>query len=156
MTDVFQSVLTFYKRCELIKTVCFSQAGEYIGGINNFLGRCVRTRRKAMNSFFCSTKRRFKFVGRLNEDVNTYVSLSVVGDIFLTLSQFCLAQAVTQSSKGGMTEAYLDGGTYVKSFYSVMYHPSGVTIRVMSGRVHHHIKWKHTAPMILNQKHKKV
>ncbi len=32
----------------------------------------------------------------------------------------------TQQTTGGMTEAYQENGTYVKSFYSVMHMPSAV------------------------------
>lgn len=43
-----------------------------------------------------------------------------------------------------MTELYLDAGTYVKSFYTVMYCPSCVVVSAMGTahrRLHHHIKW---------------
>lgn len=53
-----------------------------------------------MNSFFMSTKRRVKFVGRINEDVNTYVGDGSKGDIFLTYPRLRLNQKQTQSNAG--------------------------------------------------------
>ena len=35
--------------------------------------------------FFCKTDRPFKFVGRMNDDVNTYVSLGDKGNLFFTV-----------------------------------------------------------------------
>ena len=63
---------------------------------------------------------------------------------------------------GGMTEAYLDSGTYVKSFYSVMYSPSSVKISTIEDprsphcRIHHSISWERTAPKIIRQSAKKA
>ena len=61
-------------------------------------------------------------------------------------------QKRTQTNPGGMTDLYLDAGTYVKSFYSVMYAPSCVTIRDMgriNRRLHHRVDWNAAAPKIL-------
>ncbi len=113
--------------------------------------------RKCMNSFVCSTDRPFMFFGRVNEDVNTYTTLGRRGELFFTLICAKLVQAQTQTNAGGMTELYLDGGTYTKSFYSVMYSPSCVKIgkmgdpRSMFYRIHHEVSWKHTVPRILRE-----
>jgi hypothetical protein len=83
----------------------------------------------------------------------------IVGYIFFTMSQISLNQVLTQKAKGGMTEAYLESGTYVKSFYSVMYSPSNVKVKMMgrsNRRLHHAIKWKNTVPMILRESVKKA
>lgn len=138
-------------------TVALAQGGDYIGGAN---GGFVRQgiKRKAMNSFFCKTDRKFEFVGRVNEDVNTYTSMGIRGKLMMTVTQACLLQKQTQSNAGGMTDLYLDSGTYLKSFYSVMYAPSCVKVGVMGSfhkRIHHQISWNNCTPMILSQKHKK-
>lgn len=36
-----------------------------------------------------------------------------------------------QKNKGGMSDVYIDKGTYLKSFYSVMFAPSCVKIGLM-------------------------
>jgi hypothetical protein len=51
-----------------------------------------------------------------------------------------------------MTEAYLDSGTYVKSFYTVMVAPSCTSIRIMGPihkRLHHKINWRTAVPLII-------
>lgn len=58
-----------------------------------------------------------------------------------------------------MTDIYLDVGTYVKSFYSVMTMPSCVTVAMMGEthrRMHHNISWVNCVPMILNEKYRKA
>lgn len=137
-----------------ITTVAFAQGGDHIGGYD---GTQV-CKRKAMNSFVCSVDKPFKFIGRINEDVNTYVKLGSLGYIFLTIMNVKLDQLDTQTNKGGMTDLYLDGGTYVKSFYTVMTNPSCVKVRAMgvsSKRLHHSINWENAVPCIISEKHKK-
>ena len=111
-----------------------------------------------MNSFFCDVDKPFKFMGRINEDVNAYTELGLRGNLFITVPRIRLEQKQTQASSGGLTDIYLDLGTYIKSFYSVMYAPSCVKITEMgvtNRRLHHMVKWKHTCPMIISQEFKK-
>ena len=111
-----------------------------------------------MNSFICSTDREFQFVGSINEDVNTYTILGSRGKLFFTFTNIQLDQKDTQSQDGGMTNAYSLTGTYVKSFHSVMMHPSSIKISMMNAsnpRLHHSIKWANTTPMIIDDKYKK-
>jgi hypothetical protein len=131
-----------------IKTVALSQGGDHMGGDPHKL----RYRRKAMNSFVCDTQKPFLFRGRINEDVNTYVSLGCTGDLFFTDMQLQLDQMETQTNAGGMTEVYLDSGTYLKSFYTVMAAPSCTTIGLMgrfNKRLHHKINWRKAVPLII-------
>lgn len=153
---VFDSMLDFLDESGAV-TVAFAQGGDYIGGAGsgNFRKGLLR---KAMNSFFCRTDRPFKFFGRINEDVNSYVKLGSEGKLFFTVADVGLVQTETQKSSGGLTEAYLDLGTYVKSFYSVMYCPSCVKIGIMGGndyRIHHQISWRNAVPQIVDEKWKK-
>lgn len=159
--SVVESVLSFMDCDERIKTVCFMQTGDTIGGMVNYeTWNAVFpfSKRKAMNSFFCKTARRFWFFSRLNEDVNTYLALGVRGDLFLTIPQVLLQQAATQSTAGGMSEAYLASGTYVKSFYTVMNCPSFavVTVTAAMRRFHHKIAWNNAVPKIISDAYKKA
>ena len=157
---LLMAMLDFYIASPCL-SIALSQGGDWIGGAAGNWRAGPTMRRKAMNSFFCSTDRRFTFVGRLNEDVNTYVSLSATGGLFFTVMQAKIVQAQTQSSSGGMTETYLDSGTYVKSFYTVMYAPSCAKVGAMgdprsgSYRMHHDINWHKAAPKILRETHRK-
>jgi hypothetical protein len=138
-----------------ISTIAFSQGGDHIGGA---IGP-IKIKRKAMNSFVCAVDRPFHFVGRINEDVNTYTSKSRTGNLFFTLTSIQLDQKDTQSNAGGMTDLYMDSGTYVKSFYTVMYAPSCVKVAIMgerNKRLHHRINWNATAPKIIREEHRKA
>lgn len=139
-------------------TVAMAQGGDFMGGSQGTLARTVKVKRKAMNTFVCGTDRPFTFVGRINEDVNTYTLLGSRGGLFLTVPVLQMNQPQTQSSGGGMTDAYLDGGTYLKSFFSVMYCPSCVTVSDMGTvhrRLHHQIDWPSAVPMILDETHRR-
>lgn len=138
-------------------TIAFGQGGDFIGGKDSSLAK-AKIKRKAMNSFFCTTERPFKFVGSINEDVNTYCTLGSQGKLFMTIRDISLKQKNTQTTKGGMTDEYLDNGTYIKSFYSVMTNPSFVKIFGMdtvNTRIHHRIDWNNAVPKILSDKYKK-
>lgn len=140
-----------------VMTVAFSQTGDFIGGTGSKVFK-KRLTRKAMNSFFCDVNKRFDFIGRINEDVNTYVLLGSRGKLLFTIADISLNQLDTQQHKGGMSELYLNSGTYVKSFYSVISCPSSVKIYEMGDnhkRIHHLIDWEHAVPKIISSRYKK-
>lgn len=157
---VINAMLEFYIASGA-KTITMSQGGDFIGGEGSKVAKLHQEgkySRKVMNSFFCSTDRPFKFMGRINEDVNLYVENGLRGSLFITVPRIRLEQRQTQAGDGGLTDIYLDLGTYVKSFYSVMYAPSCVTIREMgvkNRRLHHAVSWKHTTPMVLSEEYKR-
>jgi len=138
-------------------TVAFGQTGDFIGGKDCKLYK-EKVLRKAMNSFFCKVDRPFDFYGRINEDVNAYVSLGSRGKLFFTIADMTLNQQDTQQNNGGLTDAYLQLGTYVKSFYTVMGNPSCVKISEMGcghRRIHHLINWECAVPKIISSQFKK-
>jgi len=138
--------------------VAFAQGGDFIGGAESGNWR-EGVLRKAMNSFFCKTDRRFWFKGKLNDDVNTYVTLGKSGGVFLTITDIMLNQKSTQSQDGGVTDLYLEFGTYFKSFMPVMMNPTAVKIGMMGNkdmRIHHKILWSKAVPKIINERYKKV
>jgi hypothetical protein len=158
--EIVSAFLEFLKSTNA-KTVTFAQGGDLLGGKDSSV---VTKRifpflkRKAMNSFFCDVERPITFVGRINEDVNTYVLQGLKGDVFLTVPDVMLNQKTTQSNKGGMTDVYLESGTYLKSFYSVMYCPSAVKVATMGHkgrRLHHRVCWNNATPKLLREEHKK-
>jgi hypothetical protein len=139
--------------------VAWSQGGDHAGGAMG--GSAVRqmsyrfhARRKAMNVLFVRTDRPFSWVGRINEDVNTYVTGGMRGDLFLTIFGIQVNQLGSQSQAGGMTDVYLASGTYVKSFFTVMMAPSCVTVRLhrfrVDSRYHHRIDWGRAIPKIIS------
>lgn len=137
-------------------SVALAQGGDLIGGANHFFRSGLS--RKAMNTFFCKTSRRFKFVGRVNEDTNTYVMLGNRGNLFFTITNTHIVQAQTQKNAEGMTTLYLDYGTYVKSFYSVIVAPQAVKVAEMGAhhrRMHHRVNWNACTPKILSDRYRK-
>lgn len=155
---IFKSMLNFFKSSDKIKSIAMAQGGDFIGGENGTRAEKVMLLNKCMNSFICSTDRRFTFFSRMNEDVNTYICHGSTGSIFFTTNHISLNQMQTQATSGGMTELYLQQGTYVKSFYSVMYMPSSAKVKMLNtsnARIHHMIKSKNTFPKILSEEYKK-
>jgi hypothetical protein len=139
------------------QTIAFAQGGDFIGGHGSMFGD-ILFKRKAMNSFFCKTDRPFSFLGLMNDDVNMYVMAGLWGNLCFTASHVQLDQTQTQASGGGLTDIYLELGTYMKSFYSVMFHPSSVVVKDMgtaSRRLHHKIDSGLTYPKIIKESYKK-
>jgi len=158
LDNLFLQTFKFYKNNNFI-SIAFAQGGDFIGGEScGLLKNYIYNGRKCMNSFFCSTDRRFWFLGQLNEDVNTYVTYGNKGGLFLTIPFVGLEQKATQLTNGGMTDAYLKYGTYVKSFTTVMMQPSSVFVAMMGftkNRLHHRVIQRNTVPMIVKEMYKK-
>jgi hypothetical protein len=153
LDSVLLALLEFYKQTPFA-SISMAQGGDFIGGKENKMAKRPTIYRKCMNSFICSTDRPFQFVGRINEDVNTYVKKQSLGLLMGTIPMIALGQKTTQKNKGGMTDLYLDSGTYVKSFYTVMINPSSCFIKPMGDkhkRLHHAIQWDLAVPKIINQ-----
>lgn len=139
-------------------TVAYGQGGDMIGGINSPNYK-RGLQRKAMNSFFIRTDKYCDFKGKINDDVNLYTVYGAQGELIFTSFHVNVLQLATQSNQGGMTELYLEEGTYTKSFYSVMMAPSCVKIYPMgtaNRRLHHKVDWRYAVPKIINQKHRKA
>lgn len=158
--DAVLGVMFDYFRSIPALSIAMTQTGDWIGGgMCSTWRRGIKPTRKVMNTFLCSVDRRFSFFGRVNEDVNMYATLGMRGALFLTIPHLCLMQTTTQANPGGLTELYLDRGTYVKSFYTVMAVPSACTITEMNSRhprLHHEIAWRKCAPMIVDPKWRKA
>jgi hypothetical protein len=142
-------------------TIAFAQGGDFIGGAGSFKNNTFK--RKAMNSFVFKVNQDPKedviFIGRMNDDVNTYLTQGKIGKLFFQITNINLVQLQTQSNSGGNTEAYKAFGTYVKSFYSVMAAPDCCKIDLMGRtdkRIHHKINWNNAVPKILDEKFKKA
>ena len=160
LDGVIEAMLNFFIESGAT-SIAMSQGGDFIGGEKSTFSKLERKgkfSRKVMNSFFCDVEKPFKFMGRINEDVNLYAENGRRGELFITVPRIRLEQKQTQANDGGLTDIYLDLGTYVKSFYSVMYAPSCVKIAEMgvtARRLHHRLSWKNTCPLIIPEEYKK-
>lgn len=140
---------------EGVKMLAFAQGGDFMAGSKYVTNYRVGRRRKAMNWFFCLSKRIIEWRGAINEDVNTYVYYGFRGGLYFTLWSIRFNQLQTQKTSGGQTELYKSRGTYLKSFFTVLLWPSGVYISQIGFRfvrIHHKVDWLKTVPMILKQK----
>lgn len=138
-------------------SVALAQGGDLIGGAGSRNWR-NQVLRKAMNTYFCRTEDTWRFVGRLNDDVNTPVTLSHRGLLFFTTAMAMVRQPATQKRPGGMTGVFRAEGTYAKSFYPVMMCPSAVQVWMLPvehPRIHHHVNWVACAPKILPESFRK-
>jgi hypothetical protein len=169
LDKVFDAMFDYFVATPQLTTLCMSQSGDFIGGKDSKM-MTDQYRRKAMNSFFCDVDRPFIFQGKMNEDVNAYITASHRGSVTLTTAYISLNQKTTQLNPGGVSDLYVEVGTYMKTFYSVMVHPSGTKVSVLFNtsarkknaeksnnqfRVHHRIAWNNTAPKILKENIKK-
>lgn len=151
LNGIFGKFLRFYVDSGAA-SIAFSQNGDFIGGFDNGNGLYRFSKRKCMNTFFCSTGRPVRFVGAMNEDVNTYTTLGSRGALFLTVPFAAINQKATQSQEGGISGMYKRFGTYCKAFTTVMMMPSAVKVSMMQSktpRIHHSIDWKRAVPCIV-------
>lgn len=154
---IFEILIDYYYSISA-KSLAILQTGDLIGGQNSSKAKKITLWRKCMNLFVCDVDREISFQGRMNDDVNTYISLGMKGDLFLTVPYVALQQKETQSNEGGLTEMYIQSGTYVKSFYTVIVAPSCARIKKMGNknkRWHHLILWNNAVPTILREEWKK-
>jgi hypothetical protein len=158
LDKLFGLVLDYYSSIDAL-SIAFGQGGDLLGGGNSTTLKRLWLKRKCMNTFFCSTLRPFQFVGRVNEDVNTFLSLGNRGQLLFTIFNVCITQVTTQASGGGMTDLYHAEGTYIKSFYPLMITPSNIKLYEMghkNKRIHHKVLWNNAVPKIISEDYRKV
>lgn len=156
--NVFSAYVEFMKESG-VDTICFAQGGDYIGGAENQkVVDGFKTSRKMMNLYFFDVDKPLEFKGTINEDLTSSVTEGSIGRVILTTYLNSITQKETQSNAGGLTEIYLELGTYVKSFYSVIAAPSCIKVAAMgatSMRLHHSVTWKNAVPKIIRDIYKK-
>lgn len=159
LDNIFPAFIKFMETTP-VHCIAMAQGGDFIGGNTGKKKLVVRASRKVMNTFFLSTKKRVQFFARMNDDVTTYTYGGSIGQIFLTTNQINICQPRTQLVAGGMTEVYQEYGTYVKSFYSILFHPSSIKVKTLEDklgkRLHHAIAWRYTVPKIIREEHRKA
>ena len=154
LDDVFNSYIDFLITSK-VDTVCFAQGGDFIGGKdNNKVANGFKVSRKMMNLYFFDVDKPIEFKGTINEDLTSSVTEGRTGRVILTSLMNSIVQRETQAQAGGLTEIYLELGTYVKSFYSVIAAPSCVKVALMGNnqaRIHHQVTWKNAVPKIIRE-----
>ena len=156
LDDVFALAVEFLKTSKA-KCYAFAQAGDMIGGANSNRFK-ERVMRKIMNTYFFDVDNPVEFSGTLDEDMVASLRCGLSGELLLTSVDMTIQQVKTQANKGGLTDAYLDFGTYTKSFYAVMMNPSICKIAMMGDkhmRIHHRVAVGGMAPMIISGRYRK-
>lgn len=160
MDLVYKHMIDFLDSSK-VSTLAFVQGGDLIGGKDSLISNNYK--RKAMNTFVFKVNKNpeddLLFLGRMNDDVNSYLNYGKVGKLFFQTTNIQVCQELTQKKAGGNTEAYKMFGTYLKTFYSLMIEPSCCKIYQIgtsSKRIHHSIKWINAVPMIIEEKYKKT
>lgn len=128
--------------------VAWAQTGDLVA---NRL--TVGSVRKAMNTLFFDTNRKYEFYGLFDQDTTAYSHLGICGGLVLTIPFIVTKQHLTQKESGGLTESYKKFGTYVKALFPVMKTPSAIKVSklgVKNFRIHHRIMWENCAPRILS------
>jgi len=167
MNEILECLLEYFESIPAT-AIAMAQGGDHIGGGGQLVNGKIsggtpvpRLARKCMNSWLCSAEKAFLFTGHMNEDVSAYVLHGHRGHLFFTVMQAMLVQKPTQITPGGMSDLYLESGTYVKSFYTVLQAPSCTKIGTMgdprggTARIHHKINWHNACPKILSESNKK-
>jgi len=160
LDDVFEVYIELLETVPKIKCISFAQAGDFIGGVDSRFKQHIL--RKSMNSFFFrvpeNPKDDVQFLGRMNDDVNTYVHGGIVGEYWCQMCRVMLRQEISQQKTTGLATLYKDFGTYVKSMYTIMLSPSSVKISTLgpsNPRIHHLINWETTVPKLISERYKK-
>lgn len=152
LVAIFEALLDFVDADPRIYNIALAQTGDMVGGDDTSTLRRP-WKWKAMNVYFWRLDRPFPQNGRLNEDVTCTLDLAQRGLIFGTLTLVGIQQERTQQQPGGLTDLYLQQGTYQKSFYSVMRAPSAVVARYdwAMGRIHHSVYKDLAYPKLLRK-----
>ena len=155
---VFRYYLEFMESSNKIGAVAFAEPGDFVGGVGSNLNR-RQYLNKCMGSWICFVSRPLKFFGVLNDDVNCYSVYGSRGTLFYTFNFIMIDTPPTQSVSGGMTDIYLQFGTYTKTFYTLLCCPSFVKVDVFGGkqyRIHHKFNWENAVPKLISDSYRKV
>lgn len=156
LDKLFYSVVKFQASTDIV-ALSFGLSSDYLGGVKSDKVRDGLFR-KTMGTFFMRADKERPFVMRMNDDITTCILNSNRGDLYFSIAMVQTETPPTQRMKGGMTDAYIENGTYRKSFYSILCCPSCVKIAKMgikNFRIHHKIKWNNCTPKILAERWKK-
>lgn len=156
---VLNELIRLYEKSNAT-VISFAQGGDFFGGKEASIAQSIKIKRKAMNTMLFSTEKPIKFIGSINEDVNAYVRLQQLGELFFMVNTLSVDQKETQTNPEGLTNIYIDAGTYIKSFYTILYSPSCVKLRTIgrkksTQRIHHAIQWRNAVPKIISEEYKK-
>ena len=157
LDGVMCAMLDYYKSSGAT-SIAFAQSGDFMGGKRCSTVNGWSATRKCMNTWICDVRRPIQYAGHMNEDCSAYAVHGFRGGLFLQIPFVAISQVPTQAAAGGMTDTYKAGGTYNKTFYTVMQVPSCCVVHEMGynhRRIHHKLIWPNLAPKIIRESVKK-
>ena len=117
--DVIFDAMCDYMESTPITSLSFSIPAYHVGGQNNRAWKQQMIPR-TMTTFLMREDDIQYFHMRMNDDITTSALNGMRGKLYYTYMPLMLSVDGTQKQAGGMTEIYVDNGTYRKSFYTVM------------------------------------
>ena len=157
LDEILKSVVEFFEDTN-IDALSFSLPADFMGGVESPKLKAGLFP-KTMGTFFMKRDKKRYFRMRMNDDITTCLLNNRIGNLFLTIAPIMVDTPGTQDMAGGMTDIYVENGTYRKSYYSVMNCPSFVKIYAfrnkLGTRLHHQVEWDYANPKILNERYKK-
>lgn len=131
----------------------FSQAGAFIGGANKTY--LSGHQRKIAQAFMLDADNPVEFRGIFYEDLQAALDVGIQGRVAMSTMLVSIQSPQCATNQGGMHDSYADNSTYVPCFYSVMAHPSVVSIKETDGTFKLRLNHSAFAPLILNERWRK-
>ena len=131
----------------------FSQAGAFIGGVND---RYLRGhQRKVSQAMLYDAENPISFRGLFYEDLLVALDAGIDGRVAISTMLVSIQSPKLASNAGGMNSLYKDDGSYAAGFYSVMAYPSVIGLVEEKGEFKLRIKGSAFCPMIIGERWRK-
>lgn len=131
----------------------FSQAGLYIGGANEtYLKGSHRNISQAM---LLNTDNPIKFRGLFSEDLHASLDAGIQGKTAIATTMVQIHSPTRGTNKGGLFDLYKDGGTYVRTFFTILAYPNVAKITIKNGEFKPTFNHSAFVPLILSERWKK-
>ena len=124
---LFDAMLEFVESTG-VASLCIATSGALIGGMNGVYSKGLRW--NFNQACVLRAGDRLKFVGLLNEDLNATLLGANVGQMALEVMGIVKNAPLRGTNDGGLHELYVDNEQYIRDFYSLIVHPSGLKITI--------------------------
>lgn len=124
---LFDAMLEFVETTG-VASLCIATSGALIGDMNGVYSKGLRW--NFNQACVLRASDRLKFVGLLNEDLNATLLGANVGQMTLEVMGIVKNAPLRGTNDGGLHELYIDNEQYIRDFYSLIVHPSGLKITI--------------------------
>ena len=156
--DIHEIDRLFERMCEIADAgnLCvfgFSQAGIYIGGANKLY--LSGHQRKVSQAMLLDVKNPIECRGIFYEDLIAALDAGAAGRVAISTTLVSVQSPEMTTNAGGMCDAYSKSSAYIHCFYTVMAHPSVVSIVMNGGTFKLKFLYSADAPMIISERWRK-